>query len=84
MTYRPKFLKNPERYCCVCYRRSDKHDKLLPQKGIFPAQLKRTDTSPIFKKHNRLDKENYGPVIVFFHTCQNFIKELYSIKLTTL
>ena len=32
------------------------------EKGIFPVELKLADISPIFKKNNNLNKENYRPI----------------------
>ena len=46
--------------------------------GRFPDELK-LEVSPIFKKSNNLDKENYRPV--FYLMCQKSLKELYTCKL---
>ena len=46
--------------------------------GHFPDELK-LEVSPIFKKSNDLDKENYRPV--FYLMCQKSLKELYTCKL---
>ena len=37
------------------------------KKGFFPAELKIANVSPIIKRNNNLDKENYRPVSVLPH-----------------
>ena len=33
-------------------------------KGIFPSNLKKSDVTPVFKKDDRLQKENYRPISI--------------------
>ena len=37
------------------------------EKELFPGELKIADASPIFKKNEDLNKENYEPVNILFH-----------------
>lgn len=37
------------------------------EKELFPGELKIADASPIFKKNEDLNKENYEPVNISFH-----------------
>ena len=41
-------------------------------KGCFPEELKLAEVSPIFKKKDDLDKENYRPVSVLPHMSKVF------------
>ena len=51
------------------------------KKGCFPEELKLAEVSPIFKKKDDLDKENYRPVSVLpFFTWQRPLKESCIIK----
>ena len=34
------------------------------ENGCFPDELKLAEVSPLFKKNNNLDKENYRPVSI--------------------
>ena len=47
--------------------------------GNFPANLKLTDITPIFKKKDPLNKENYRPVSVL-PSISNFLKNLCKNK----
>ena len=42
------------------------------EKGCFPEELKLAEVSPIFKKKDDLDKENYRPVSVLPHVSKVF------------
>ena len=50
------------------------------KKGCFPEELKLAEVSPIFKKKDDLDKENYRPVSVFYCMCQRSLKDSCIIK----
>ena len=63
----------------------DIHVKLLTniindsfEKGCFPDELKIAEVSPIFKKNNSLDKENYRPVSVLSHVSKVFERIMYN------
>ena len=45
---------------------------LSMEKGCFPEELKLAEVSPIFKKKDDLDKENYKPVSVLPHVSKVF------------
>ena len=45
----------------------------------FPDDLKFGEVSPIFKKNDDLDKENYRPVSALL-MCQKSLKELFTAK----
>ena len=45
---------------------------LLIEKDYFPEELKLAEVSPIFKKKDDLDKENYRPVSVLPHMSKVF------------
>ena len=47
------------------------------EKGCFPEELKFAKVSPIFKKKNDLDKENYGPVSALPHVSKVFEKIMH-------
>ena len=42
------------------------------ENGCFPEDLKLEEVSPIFKKNDDLDKENYRPVGVLFNVSKVF------------
>ena len=44
----------------------------------FPDDLKLAEVSPIFKKNDDLDKQNYKPVSVLFNVSNVFEKIMYS------
>ena len=48
------------------------------ENGCFPDDLKLAEVSPIFKKNDDLDKENYRPVIVLFNVPEVFERIIYS------
>ena len=50
---------------------------LSVKKGCFPEELKLAKVSPIFKKKDELDKENYRPVNVLLHVSKVFQKIMY-------
>ena len=47
------------------------------EKGCFPEELKLAEVSPIFKKKDDLDKENYRPVSVLPHVSKVFERIMY-------
>ena len=47
------------------------------KKGIFPDNLKLADITPIFKKEDSLNKENYRPVSILPHLSKVFERILY-------
>ena len=51
---------------------------LLFENGCFPDDLKLAEVSPIFKKNDDLDKENYRPVSVLFNVSKVFERIIYS------
>ena len=51
------------------------------KKKEFPNKLKATDITPIFKKEDPLNKENYRPVMCS-RQCLKYLKEYYLTKLT--
>ena len=51
--------------------------KLSIEKGYFPEELRLAEVSPIFKKKDDLDKENYRPVSVSPHVSKVFVKIMY-------
>ena len=48
------------------------------ENGWFPENLKLEEVSPIFKKNDDLDKENYEPVSVSFNMSKVFERIIYS------
>ena len=48
------------------------------ESGCFPDDLKLAEVSPIFKKNDDLDKENYRPVSVLFNVSKVFERIIYS------
>ena len=54
------------------------------EKGVFRDELELADVSPVFKKDENLDKENYRPVSILSHmsSCQRFLKESSTRKST--
>ena len=50
---------------------------LSVKKGCFPEELKLAEVSPIFKKKDELDKENYRPVSVLPHVAKVFERIMY-------
>ena len=49
---------------------------------VFLDDLKLTDISPIFKKEDSLNKENYRPVSIL--PCQKYLKRFFTTKLIVL
>ena len=47
------------------------------EKGIFPDDLKLVDVSPIFKKADSFEKENYEPDGILSHMSKVFERNLY-------
>ena len=47
------------------------------ENGCFPEELKIAEVSPIFKKKDDLDKENYRPVSVLPHVSKVFERIMY-------
>ena len=47
------------------------------EKGCFSEELKVAKVSPIFKKKDDLDKENYRPVSVLLHVPKVFERIMY-------
>ena len=47
------------------------------ENGCFPEELKLAEVSPIFKKKDDLDKENYRPVSVLPHVSKVFERIMY-------
>ena len=47
------------------------------KKGVFPDDLKLADITPIFKKEDSLNKENYQPVSILPHLSKVFERILY-------
>ena len=47
------------------------------ENGCFPEELKLAEVSPIFKKKDDLDKENYRPVSVLLHVSKVFERIMY-------
>ena len=45
----------------------------------FPGDLKLAEVSPIFKKNDDLDKENYRPASVLFNVSKIFEKIMYCL-----
>ena len=45
--------------------------------GCFPDELKAAEVTPIFKKNDNLDKENYRPVSVLPHVSKVFERIIY-------
>ena len=48
------------------------------QNGCFPDELKAAEVTPIFKKNDDLDKENYRPVSVFPHVSKIIKRVMYT------
>ena len=42
------------------------------ENGCFPDELKLAEVSPIFRKNDDLDKENYRPVSILSHVSKVF------------
>ena len=47
------------------------------ENGRFPDELKLAEVSPIFKKNDDLDKENYRPVSILSHASKVFERIMY-------
>ena len=47
------------------------------RKGCFPEELKLDEVSPIFKKKDNLDRENYRPLSVLPHVLKVFERIMY-------
>ena len=47
------------------------------ENGCFPDELKLAEVSPIFKKNDYLDKENYRPVSILSHVSKVFERIMY-------
>ena len=47
------------------------------EKGCFPEKLRLAEVSPIFKKKDDLDKENYRPASVLPHVSKVFERIMY-------
>ena len=45
--------------------------------GLFPNELKLTNVSPVFKKDDDLNKENYRPVSILSHMSKVFERIFY-------
>ena len=45
--------------------------------GCFPGELKAAEVTPIFKKNDDLNKENYRPVSVFSHVSKIIERVMY-------
>ena len=45
--------------------------------GLFPNELKLADVSPVFKKDDDLNKENYRPVSILSHMSKVFERIFY-------
>ena len=48
------------------------------ERGCFPNQLKLTEVTPVFKKEDELNKENYRPVSVFPHASKIFERIVFN------
>ena len=48
-----------------------------PKDGVFPNKLKLADVSPVFKKDDDLNKENYRPVSILPHMSKVFERIFY-------
>ena len=47
------------------------------KKGVFPNDFKPADITPIFKKEDSLNKENYWPVSILSYLSKVFERILY-------
>ena len=47
------------------------------KKGVFPNDFKPADVTPIFKKEDSLNKENYRPVSILSYLSKVFERILY-------
>ena len=47
------------------------------KEGVFPDDLKYVDITPIFKKEDSLNKENYRPISILSHLSKVFERILY-------
>ena len=47
------------------------------KEGVFPDDLKLADITPIFKKEDSLNKENYRPISILSHLSKVFERILY-------
>ena len=55
------------------------------KKGVFPSDLKVAVITPIFKKEDSLNKENYRPdLLAYYLIGQKCLKGLYTNKLIVL
>ena len=48
------------------------------ENGRFPDELKLAEVSPIFKKNDDLDKENYKPASILSHVSKVFERIVYN------
>ena len=48
------------------------------ERGCFPNQLKLAEVTPVFKKEDELNKENYRPVSVLFHASKIFERIVFN------
>ena len=48
-------------------------------KNIFPAQLKKSEVIPVYKKEDLLKKENYRPVSLLPHGSNAFERIIYKL-----
>ena len=48
-------------------------------KGVFPNDLKLVDITPIFKKEDSLNKENYWPAGILPHLSTAFERIIYKL-----
>ena len=57
------------------------HTKILntsSERGCFPNHLKLAEVTPVFKKKDELNKENYRPVNVLPHASKIFERIVFS------
>ena len=47
------------------------------ENGCFPGELKLAEVSPIFRKNEDVDKENYRPVCTLSHVSKVFERIVY-------
>ena len=50
----------------------NKQHKFINRKRCVPEEIKLAEVSPIFKKKDNLDKENYRPVSALLHVSKVF------------
>ena len=48
------------------------------ERGCFPNQLKLAEVTPVFKKEDELNKENYRPVSVLSHASKIFERIVFN------